>query len=79
MGRLNHLSYSSRCVKHARSRVARIGPHRVFFSSNEALEQRRVHMQRELRRPGQLVTKNREVWMEAWHEFFGRRNSPESS
>jgi hypothetical protein len=82
--------------------IARLGPYRVFFFSNERLEPPHVHMQRErslakywlepislasatgfsareLRRLEQLVTENQQNWLEAWHEFFSRRNSPESS
>jgi hypothetical protein len=81
--------------------IARLGPYRVFFFSNEGLEPPHVHMQREkslakfwlepivlasatgfsareLRQLERLVVENREAWMEAWHEFFDRRNSPES-
>jgi hypothetical protein len=80
--------------------IARLGPYRVFFFSNEALEPPHVHMQREkslakfwlepialasatgfsareLRQLERLVVENREAWMEAWDEFFDRRNSPE--
>ena len=82
--------------------IARLGPYRVFFFSNERLEPPHVHIQRErslakywldpislasatgfsareLRRLEQLATDNRQTWLEAWHEFFGRRNSPESA
>jgi hypothetical protein len=82
--------------------IARLGPYRVFFFSNERLEPLHVHMQRErslakywlepvslasasgfsaweLRRLEQLVTENQQNWLEAWHEFFSRRNSPQSS
>jgi hypothetical protein len=34
---------------------------------------------RELRKLEQLATENQPGWLEAWHEFFSRRNSPESS
>jgi Domain of unknown function (DUF4160) len=34
---------------------------------------------RELRQLEQLVTENQESWLEGWHEFFGRRDSPEGS
>ena len=82
--------------------IARLGPYRVFFFSNEGLEPPHVHIQREkslakfwlesvalgsatgfsareLRQLAQLVTENRGTRLEAWHEFFGRGNPPESS
>jgi hypothetical protein len=82
--------------------IARLGPYRVFFFSNERLEPPHVHMQRErslakywlepislassagfsapeLRRMEQLATENQQAWLEAWNEFFNRRNSPASS
>ncbi len=34
---------------------------------------------RELRHLERLATENQVAWLEAWHEFFGRRDSPESS
>jgi hypothetical protein len=34
---------------------------------------------RALRKLERLVVENQEPWMEAWNEFFGGRNSPESS
>jgi hypothetical protein len=33
----------------------------------------------ELRQLERLVTENQQSWMEAWHEFFSRRNSPDGS
>ncbi len=82
--------------------VARLGPYRVFFFSNEDLEPPHVHMQREkslakfwlepialasatgfsareVRQLERLVVENQQAWLEVWHEFFGRRDSPEGS
>jgi Domain of unknown function (DUF4160) len=82
--------------------IARLGPYRVFFFSNEDLEPPHVHVQRErslakfwlqpivlaaatgfsgreLRQIERLVAEYQEAWLEAWHEFFVSRNSPESS
>jgi hypothetical protein len=82
--------------------VARLGPYRVFFFSNEGLEPPHVHVQREeslakfwlqsialasatgfsareLRQIEELVRENQEFWLEAWHEFFGSADLPESS
>ena len=82
--------------------IARLGPYRVFFFSNEAWEPPHVHVHRdtslakfwlepvalvsatgfsarELRQLERLVTENQVTWLEAWHEFFGGRDSPESS
>jgi hypothetical protein len=65
--------------------IARLGPYRVLFFSNEALEPPHVHMQHEKSLAGEprqlecLVVENQETWLEAWDEFFGSRNSHEGS
>lgn len=75
--------------------VARIGPFRFFFYSNEGTEPTHIHVQRErkmakfwlepvalassgrfsafeLRSIERIVLENRERFLEAWNEFFGR-------
>jgi hypothetical protein len=82
--------------------IARTGPYRIFFFSNEGSEPAHVHVQREsalakfwlkpvalaaasgfgaheLRRIAVIVEENRQIWLEAWNEFFGGADEPSSS
>ena len=87
----------SRCPLRVDARmptIARIGPHRFFFYSNEGAEPPHVHVQHErnlakfwlgpvalaastkfkaheVRQLEKLVTQNADVFLEAWHDYFG--------
>jgi hypothetical protein len=51
--------------------IARFGPYRVFFFSNEGREPPHIHAQRD--------SSLAKFWLEAWYEFFGRTDSPEGA